>query len=203
MVGRRKSEEEEFEFTRTRTRLKENKKSGKPASWKRLTEGWIGAMFYVFLGIGLALVAKQTLTFALATEMPVVAVVSQSMQHDHAEQTHYQWLMQHLSYSESYVDSWPVPTGFFVGDMPVVQGSDTYNVGDVIVYSVPSQDYPIIHRIIKINEDGTYQTKGDNNVNQLPYEFSVRKEQIHGKVIFIVPKLGYFKVILTKVLGVG
>lgn len=201
MVGRRKSEEEEFEFTRTRS--KENKKSKKSASWKRLTEGWIGAMFYVFLGVGLALVAKQTLTFALTTDMPVVAVVSQSMQHDRAEISYYKWLRDNLGYSEGYVDSWPIPTGFLVGDMPIVQGSDEYNVGDVIVYSAPGQEFPIIHRVIKINGDGSYQTKGDNNLNQLPYEFSVRKEQIHGKVIFIVPKLGYFKVILTKVLGVG
>ncbi len=173
------------------------------ATWKKLTGGWTGAIFYVFLGIGLALLARQTLAFALSTEMPVVAVVSTSMQHDHVEQTHYQWLDEHMGYSESYIKSWSIPTGFLVGDMPVVKGEGNYKVGDVIVYSVPNQNFPIIHRAIKINEDGTYQTKGDNNLNQLPYEFKVHKEQIYGKVVFIIPKLGYFKVMLTNVLGIG
>jgi len=195
--SRRKKEET---FRRTKLRIKTRKRK---SSWERLTEGWIGAIFYVFLGIGLALVAKQMLTFGLSTSTPVVAVVSPSMQHDQADQTHYQWLEQRLGYDESYVKSWPVPTGFLIGDMPVVQGVNEYVVGDVIVYSVPEQNFPIIHRIIKINEDGTYQTKGDNNFHQLPYEFSVREEQIHGKVIFIIPKLGYFKVIITKVFGFG
>lgn len=175
----------------------------KKTTWERLTEGWIGAIFYVFLGIGLALVAKQTLAFSLSTDMPVVAVVSESMQHNNAEQTHYQWLEDRFGYSESYINSWSVPTGFLIGDMPIVQGVGSYVVGDVIVYSTSEQSFPTIHRIIKINDDGTYQTKGDNNIHQLRYESSVSNEQIHGKVIFIIPKLGYFKVLITKVLGFG
>jgi signal peptidase I len=163
----------------------------------------LSTLFYVFLGIGMALVVKQALAFGLATDMPVVAVVSASMQHDHALQTHYQWLKANVGYDEAYVNSWPMPTGFLVGDMPIVQGADSYSIGDVIVYNVPGSDVPIIHRIIKINADGTYQTKGDNNLQQLPYEFSVSKEQIHGKVVAIIPKLGYFKVFTTRVFGLS
>jgi len=100
------------------------------------------------------------------------------------------------------VDSWPASNGFSKGDMPVVRGSDDYKVGDVIVYSTPSSRAPIIHRIIKINDDGTYQTKGDNNSFQIEYEKSVNKNQIHGKVIFVIPKLGYVKVGLNKLLGI-
>jgi len=165
-------------------------------------------MLYVALGVFMAFAVKQTLAVALSSDMPVVAVLSQSMEHDDAQATHYEWLDDKLGYSEDYVDSWPVPTGFMVGDMPVIQGSDEYEVGDVIVYSVPCEDYPsscdipIIHRIIEVNADGTYQTKGDNNMHQLPYEFSVSKDQIHGKVIGVVPKLGYFKVMLTRMFGI-
>jgi len=218
VVERRRSKrkkEERFKRTKLRIKTRKTKLSWKakvlgkkPESWRDLTGSWhdaglLGALFYVFLGIGLALVAKQTLTFGLSTNTPVVAVISPSMQHDHAQQTHYQWLEQRLGYNKDYIRSWPIPTGFLVGDMPIVQGTDEYKVGDIIVYSVAGQSFPTIHRIIKINEDGTYQTKGDNNSNQLPYEFSVSKEQIHGKVIFIIPKLGYFKVIITKVFGFG
>lgn len=203
MVVRKRKKEEAFRRTKLRIKTRKAKPSWKAkSSWENLTEGWVGAIFYVFLGVGLALAARQMLVFGLSTSTPVVAVVSPSMQHDNAQQTHYQWLEQRLDYDESYVKSWPVPTGFLIGDMPVVQGVNEYAVGDIIVYSVPGQNFPIIHRIIKINEDGTYQTKGDNNFHQLPYEFSVSKEQIHGKVIFIIPKLGYFKVIITKALGI-
>lgn len=158
-------------------------------------------MFYIVLGGIFALIANQLLALALSTDLPVVAVVSSSMQHDNADQTHYTWLESRLGYSREYIDSWSIPTGFFVGDMPIVTGAKEYNVGDVIVYSVSAQKYPIIHRIIKINDDGTYQTKGDNNSVQAQYEFSVQPEQIYGKVIFIVPKLGYIKVIISRVFG--
>jgi signal peptidase I len=86
--------------------------------------------------------------------------------------------------------------------MPIVQGAKEYKVGDIIVFSVKGARAPIIHRVIKINRDGTYQTKGDHNSGQLNYELSVKKDQIHGKVIFIIPKLGYFKVIISKIFGV-
>ena len=180
-----------------------NKKRFDGVMGKVKSSNILSTLFYIFLGIGMALVVKQALAFGLATDMPVVAVVSASMQHDHAQQTYYQWLKSNLGYDENYVNSWPMPTGFLVGDMPIVQGSDGYSVGDIIVYSIPGSDVPIIHRVIKVNPDGTYQTKGDNNPQQLPYEFSVGAAQIHGKVVAIIPKLGYFKVFTTRVFGLS
>jgi hypothetical protein len=44
-------------------------------------------------------------------------------------------------------------------------------------------------------------TKGDHNSGLLPFETSVKKEQIKGRVIFIIPKLGYFKVIFHWIFG--
>jgi len=171
--------------------------------WKRLNQGWAGVVFSVFLGIVFATFFYYVvLATALSTNLPVVAVVSSSMQHDNPELTHYNWLQKNLNYARSYIDSWSAPNGFSIGDMPVVQGASNYQVGDVIVYSVEGQPAPIIHRIIKINDDGSFQTKGDNNLNQLSYESSVKKEQIHGKVIFIIPKLGYVKVLASKIVGI-
>jgi len=160
-----------------------------------------GSLFYIILGIVLAVVVKQLLVFGLSTDMPVVAVLSQSMQHNDVERTHYEWLADRMGYDRTEIDSWPIAGGFLVGDMPIIKGEDEYAVGDVIVYSVSGQSVPIIHRIIKINSDNTYQTKGDNNMNQFPYEFKVSESQIHGKVIFVVPKLGHFKVFMTKTLN--
>jgi len=122
------------------------------------------------------------------------------MQHDNPEETFYGWLEDRLGYNKSYIDSWPFNNGFSVGDMPVVIGSESYNVGDVVVYDA-KQAAPIIHRIIKANDDGTYQTKGDNNPGQLAFESNIDLNQIKGKVIFIIPKIGYIKIALINLLG--
>ncbi len=170
--------------------------------WKEITSGSTGIVIYAILGIIAAFALHKFLAFALQTDLPVVAVVSSSMQHDNPSSTFYGWLETNLGYKKSYIDSWPFSSGFLIGDMPIVRGDSNINVGDVIVYSVQNQNVPIIHRVIKINPDGTYQTKGDNNNSQLSYEKSVSNEQVHGKVIFIIPKLGYFKVFATKLFGV-
>jgi hypothetical protein len=158
-------------------------------------------LLYIYGGVVFAFLAHIFLGIILSTKMPVVAVVSSSMQHDYAETNHYKWLEENLGYNRSYVNSWPFPNGFSIGDLPIVKGSDSYKIGEIIVYDA-GQQAPIIHRIIKINPDGTYQTKGDNNPKQNFYEFSVKKEQIYGKVIFIIPKLGYFKVFATRIFGI-
>jgi len=194
MGGHRKEEEA------WKREIKEFKRN-----WKKLTEGWFGYVFYAILGVVLALIVNQSLAFALSTDLPVVAVVTSSMQHDDPkviEMNHYRWLEKKFGYNRSYIDSWPLPNGFSVGDLPVVQGADDYEVGDVIVYSIPGQKVPIIHRIIKKNPDGTFMTKGDRNPDMLSFEYRVKKEQIHGKVIFVIPKLGYLRVAISRIFGV-
>ncbi|MEM5829593.1 MAG: signal peptidase I [Candidatus Aenigmatarchaeota archaeon] len=157
---------------------------------------------YILGGAIAALIFKGFLGLVLATDYPAVSVLTSSMLHDETiEITHYRWLEENLGYNRSYIDSWPIKNGFEVGDLPIVQGSDEYKVGDVIVYEVPGQKIPVIHRIIKVNPDGSYMTKGDHNSGLLPFEYSVKREQIKGRVIFIIPKLGYFKVIFHWIFG--
>jgi hypothetical protein len=157
---------------------------------------------YILGGAFAALALKFVLGLILTTDYPAVSVLTSSMLHDeNVEINHYKWLEEHMGYNKSYIDSWPIKNGFDVGDLPIIQGSDEYRIGDVIVYEVPGQSIPIIHRIIKINPDGTYMTKGDHNPDLLPFESSVKKEQIKGKIIFIIPKLGYFKVIFHWLFG--
>lgn len=168
---------------------------------KILTDTWWGNILMGFLAA--VVFYYVILSTILGNNTPVVAVVSSSMEHDDSlEQDHYQWLVEKLGYEKDYVNSWPVANGFNVGDMPIVKAKDEYKVGDVVVYSVEGINAPIIHRIIKTNDDGTYQTKGDNNSGQLNYEFGVKMEQINGRVIFIIPKIGYFKVITNRLFGV-
>jgi len=186
----------------TQEKNKKNNSSSLRKKFDKMTSGPFGYVVYAIGGILIAFLLNQVLAFGLDTDLPVVAVVSGSMTHDDTTpQVHYKWLQDNLGYNHSVVDSWSIKDGFLVGDLPIVEGSKDYNVGDVIVYNVPGQNVPIVHRIIRVNSDGSFTTKGDHNPNLLPFEGAVKKEQIHGKVIFIIPKLGYFKVVLTKFVG--
>jgi signal peptidase len=129
------------------------------------------SIFYIILGVVLAVGVNQGLVLALSTDMPIVAVESNSM----------------------------VPT-FHRGDILILQGAshDQLDIGDIIVFSPPNQDVPVVHRIIEINPDGTLQTKGDANSGQIWYEKSIKTSQIHGKEIVIIPLLGWIKIITTE-----
>ena len=131
-----------------------------------------GSLVYIVFGIVLAFGINQCLAFALSTDMPVVAVESNSM----------------------------VPT-FYRGDILILQGvpSEELKVGDIIVFSPSERQTPVVHRIIAVNPDGSFQTKGDNNPGQLPFEKNIHPQQIHGKIIFIIPYLGWVKIGLTEI----
>ena len=72
-------------------------------------------------------------------------------------------------------------------------------VGDIIQYK--RKDTMVIHRIIDIvddNDERGYILQGDNNNSEDP--FIVYDNQIVGKEIFSIPKLGYPSVWLSEFL---
>lgn len=187
--------------------------------WKRMNEGWMGYVLYIILGMVAAIGVTSALGASLNTSVPLVAVLSGSMDHginDEAGNNKYPCANFSSGYRESFDNWWslcqqtytdfgitkeqfagfPFKNGFKRGDIPIIRNDGNFQVGDIIVYSLPSQSVPIIHRIVEINTDGTYQTKGDHNSGQNSYERSVQKGQIRGKVVFIVPYLGYLRVLL-------
>lgn len=168
--------------------------------YEKLEEGWKGNLLAILWGALLAFIFFQGLSLAFNTKFPVVTIYSSSMTHRNPDATHYSWLEKNFGYSREFVDSWSFPKGLNVGDIAFVARGE-YEVGDVIVYRAEGYKLPIIHRIVALNEDGTFQTKGDNNVGQLKFELKVEKEQIHGKVIFALPYVGYPKVALAKIVG--
>ena len=102
--------------------------------------------------------------------------------------------------------------GFRKGDVIIVWGRFTPKVGDIIIFKPNSDSIaprPIIHRIVKINEDGTFQTKGDHNGKQLTKENNIyntdethiSEEQIIGKAIIKIPYLGWPKIWLTELIN--
>ena len=134
---------------------------------KEIKKYFNSSVGYVILGILFAFGTNHGLAFALSTDMPIVAVESDSM----------------------------VPT-FQRGDILVLQGVPSENlvVGDIIVFSPQEQATPIVHRIVEINPDGTFQTKGDANSGQLLFEKKIDQDQIHGKEVLIIPYLGWIKI---------
>lgn len=146
--------------------------------WKKEIKETI---IYVFVGLVLAYLINTGLGFALDTTRPVMAVVSGSME----------------------------PT-FYRGDLVVVKGiyAEDIGVGDIIVYDNPYRGIPVVHRIIEIEEteDGLeFYTKGDNiKTNHLSDQQSgiappIRPRWIRGKVVLVIPKLGWLRVMLTEI----
>ena len=143
----------------------------------------LGILYFLFTG---------TVTLVMGTDSFWMGVTSQSMIHkdDH-------------SWRQYYVDKgidtskFPIQGGFERGDLLIIQGIGSFsdvNIGDVVVLDQGSGVIPLVHRVVKIwDESGSarFMTKGDANTSPLLTEMSNRPEQIIGKVILVIPKLGY------------
>lgn len=76
-----------------------------------------------------------------------------------------------------------------VGSVSIAVKADEdtkYEVGDIITFAVEYNGTyysRVTHRIVAINEDGTIQTKGDNNPENDP--FTIKKSQIRNVVKWI------------------
>jgi len=146
------------------------------------------------------------LGFAFSTTHPVVAVVSSSMDHQGASFETW-WEGGNSFYvsekNMSMGDIRRFKNGFNKGDLIVLFGSDSLQRGDVIVFWGSASD-PIIHRIVDVHEDGSYQTKGDNlatNPQSRPDELFIAPRNVIGKAVLRVPYLGWLKVGLVSFLS--
>ncbi len=86
-----------------------------------------------------------------------------------------------------------IPPSSFV----VTQTQSSYQVGDIVTFFTYDQNgnrqmLPTTHRIVSVNNDSklTYQTKGD--ANQDADSTKILPQNIIGKVIFTLPRLGKF-----------
>lgn len=126
---------------------------------------------------------KMTLIAILKTEYPLQTPISSSME----------------------------PT-LHIGDLLIVQGGvDAKDIiakpitGDIIVFRRPGKPEEfVVHRAIgKFKRGGRYYftTKGDNN--PVPDSWIVPEENIIGKVIWVIPYLGYVKIYLGTSWGIA
>ena len=75
-----------------------------------------------------------------------------------------------------------IKVGHIVISKPI--NADDIDIGDIVAYKTPSKT--VIHRVIKINDDGTYEFKGDNNKIQIPSDIHVTANQIQYKIVKIL-----------------
>jgi len=109
---------------------------------------------------------QGTTFIIMRTDSPMMAVVSNSM----------------------------YPT-FERGDLIFVKGVDSPDEikrGDIIVFQLDGDPETKVHRVVEIeNNDGKlrFRTKGDHKPNIDPWNVSF--EEVKGRVLFWIPKLGY------------
>lgn len=138
---------------------------------KRATSGFVKDIIIVVIGIAIIWVGLRV-TFG--TENPFYVVSSGSM----------------------------VPN-LNVFDVIVVNGNTPFNqlkVGDIIVFNAAAEDKVIVHRVAEILSQNPeiIRTKGDANPGSIPgVDFPVAKQNYIGKVVYVIPQIGYVTRILT------
>ncbi len=186
-------------------------------------DSWLSWIVNIVLAfILIKFIVYPFLGLVFATDFPVVAVISGSMEHDG---TFNEWwnseaicgvnqCTQKEYYSAFGIDKnsfldFSYSNGFNTGDIMILYGTETKNlkVGDILVFKTNRPD-PIIHRIISVENQGDkvlFQTKGDHNVKSIKNreldEVEISENQIIGKAIFRVPYLGYVKILFVELLN--
>ncbi len=173
------------------------------ASWiANIVLAFVLIKFIVYPGLGAL----------FGTSYPIVAVVSQSMEH---EQDFNQWWEENERFylknniTKEQFRYFPFSGGFNKGDIMVLIGKKPKDIeiGDIIVYR-SGKPYPIIHRVIHKEKDGAqyhFETKGDNNKAQIVDprldETYVPADTIYGTAVVRIPYLGYVKIGFVELLN--
>lgn len=97
-----------------------------------------------------------------------------------------------LGFSPTIVGSGSMSPEMKVGDIAIAReiSPDTIREGDIIKYE--REGVVTMHRVIEIQQEGgskQFITRGD--ANDSPDPEPVRPEEIRGRVVFVVPKLGW------------
>ncbi len=158
----------------------------------------------------------------LGTSFPIVAVLSESMEHglhggrlcdkdvpefkesfDNYWEICGSWYEERGITKEQFRD-FPLSQGFNKGDVIILWRAEPENLklGDVLIFNGNKQQ-PIIHRIVKIwEEEGKvyYQTKGDHNsvsIGRGISENKIEEERIFGKGVIRLPYFGWVKILFV------
>ena len=168
-------------------------------------KGWVFSIIFLFIFI--KFIFFPVLSLVTGTVLPLAIVESCSMYHEGNLFSDYDnWWQKHDSKYSAYqiekekFKDFIFKNGFNKGDILFIIGAkpSKLDIGDVIIFNA-NQRNPVIHRIIKINEQSgeyTFSTIGDNNNGQLSFEKTIKSEEIVGKAVFkLAPYLGWGKLI--------
>lgn len=94
-----------------------------------------------------------------------------------------------------------------ISDAIVIRRIDDIDlkVGDIVTYKSEDPHFygiMITHRIIEIKQENgktVYVTKGDDNAT--PDRLPITHKQIYGKVVMVIPKIGYLQMFLATSYG--
>ncbi|HLC91257.1 MAG TPA: signal peptidase I [Candidatus Nanoarchaeia archaeon] len=206
--------------------MKEKLKENGRRAWKFFWQddsaaSWIANIIVAFIVI--RFVVYPLLGAVLGTNFPIVAVVSESMEHglgpngDICGNVFYEFRQSFDNYWEA-CGSWyekegittevfsafPFQNGFDKGDVIILWRANKENIelGDILVFQA-DKPQPIIHRVVKVwQEDDAYfyQTKGDHNSDSITNgmgETKISESRIYGKGLIRVPYLGWLKILFV------
>jgi signal peptidase I len=105
-------------------------------------------------------------------------------------------------YQPSLVGSGSMTPALHTGDVIIVAKvpADAIKLGDIIEYR-QAKDPNVVHRVIGIENSGqakSFITKGDANAQ--PDANKVIAENVIGKVVFTIPKVGWITIAIKKLL---
>lgn len=95
------------------------------------------------------------------------------------------------NYKSLVVQSGSMENTIMTGDIILIKALSQYNKNDVVTFKEVSERI-VTHRIIKVQDDSdtaVFITKGD--ANRSIDNDTVKSEQVLGKVMFVVPKIGF------------
>ena len=72
-----------------------------------------------------------------------------------------------------------------VNDLVIIKKTNDYNINDIVAFD--AGDKIVVHRIVRIDDDGLITTKGDANDDEDP---PISVDRIKGEVIKAYPKIG-------------
>lgn len=182
---------------------------------------WLANIIIAFLLI--RFIIYPFLGLILGTGYPIVAVVSESMEHglynqqlcgsnldDFKESFPNYWQICGSWYEEKNLSSaqfrnFPFVNGFNKGDIIILVGEKPENleVGEILVFQ-GNRPQPIIHRLVKKwQQEGKYyfQTKGDHNQQSIASslkETEIDENRIIGKGVLRIPYLGWIKILFVQ-----
>lgn len=183
--------------------------------WKdNSIKGWIFSLIFLFVFI--KFIFFPVLSLVTGTALPLAIVESCSMYHNGNIFSNFDtWFENHdgkysaLNITKEEFQKFILKKGFDKGDIlfMIRANPEKLKIGDVILFNSGNRETPVIHRIIKIEEENgekVFTTIGDNNAQMLTPnnnpagvdERKIKSEQLVGKAAFrIVPWFGWVKLV--------